>query len=170
MKKLLRRYLLRVYRVLKKWDQEEKYNTFRKKHNLHQTFRFNGEAILFYGAGELTIGENSYVGSHSTIQLEKGKSVFIGKNCRISHNVRIYTSSAIPDQDFANFHNLKKKSGDVIIEDNVWIGANVFINPGVTIGENAVIGANAVVTKDISPFGIYGGVPTKLIRNKRLGA
>lgn len=84
----------------------------------------------------------------------------------ISHNVRMYTSSAIADQDFS-FLPLKEKKGNIIIGNNVWIGANVFINPGIIIGDNSVIGANSVVTKDIPNNSIFGGCPAKLIRFKK---
>jgi maltose O-acetyltransferase len=83
----------------------------------------------------------------------------------ISHNVRIYSSSAVADQDFSN-NSIEIKYGNVLIGDYVWIGANVFIGPGVKIGNNSVIGANSVVTKDVEEFSIVGGVPAKLIRYK----
>lgn len=41
--------------------------------------------------------------------------------------------------------------GEVIIEDNVWIGEGVAVMPNVTIGKNSIIGANSVVTKSIAP-------------------
>ena len=91
----------------------------------------------------------------------------IGDNCKISHNVRIYTTSNFPDQDFNMKENVDIYSKDVVIADGVWIGANVFINPGVKIGENSVIGANAVITKDVPRNAIVGGVPAKLIRYKK---
>lgn len=166
MKGTFRRIFIRIYRALKRWEQSDRYESIKKKYEIHPSFRFNGEGILIYGDGNLVIGENSYIGGYSTIQISKGYTVRIGKNCRISHNVRIYTSSFAPDQDFSNFKGLAKHSGDIVIQDNVWIGANAFLNPGVTIGENAIIGANSVVTKDVEAFGIYGGVPAKLIRYK----
>ena len=52
----------------------------------------------------------------------------------------------------------------VIIGNDVWIGANVIILPGVNIGHGAVIAAGAVVTKDVEPYAIVGGVPAKLIK------
>ena len=53
--------------------------------------------------------------------------------------------------------------GEVIIEDNVWIGNNVCILGGVRIGMGSIIGANTVVTKDIPPYSIAAGVPAKII-------
>lgn len=54
--------------------------------------------------------------------------------------------------------------GDVIIGNDVWIGAEAMILSGVTIGDGAVIGARAVVAKDVSPYAIVGGNPARLIR------
>ena len=57
------------------------------------------------------------------------------------------------------------KSGTIIVEDEVWIGANVTILSGVTIGKCAVIGAGSVVTKDVEAYSIYAGVPAVKIRS-----
>ncbi len=54
----------------------------------------------------------------------------------------------------------------VVIGNDVWIGNDVRIFPGVTVGDGAVIGTGAVVTKDLKPYGIYAGVPAKLIRKR----
>src|SRR5690606_26962638 len=145
------------------------YDSYKNRYDIHKSFRFNGVHIKIYGEGRFKAGKNSYIGSFSTVQVYKGCNIEIGENCRISHNVRIYSQSAVSDQDFKSIDELKIKFGDVIIEDNVWIGANVFINPGIIVGENSIIGANSVVTKDIEPFSIVGGVPAKLIRYKKIG-
>ncbi len=146
-------------------DFTNKYNHYRVKYQLDKKFRFNGLFILFYGEGEIRGGENSYVGDYSTIYAHKGCKVVIGKEVRLSHNVRIYTESTVADQDFARKPHLQK-TGDVIIGDYSWIGANVFVNPGVKIGCNSVIGANSVVTRDIPDNCIFGGVPAKLLKQK----
>lgn len=52
----------------------------------------------------------------------------------------------------------------VIINDDVWIGAGAIIVPGVTIGKGSVIAAGAVVTKDVAPYTLVGGVPAKEIK------
>ncbi len=156
-----------IYQQLRTAETNRIYQDFRKRYAIHPNFKFNGKGINFYGKGQIICGENSYIGNLSTIQAADEYIVNIGNKCSISHNVRIYTTSAIPDQDFTINKQLIK-GGDVIIEDGVWIGANVFINPGITIGRNSVVGANSVVTKNIEPDSIYGGVPSKLIRKKKL--
>ena len=57
-------------------------------------------------------------------------------------------------------------NGDIVIEDDVWLGLNVCVMDGVTIGTGAIIGAGAVVTKDIPPFAIAGGVPARVLRDR----
>jgi maltose O-acetyltransferase len=118
--------------------------------------------IYIYGEGKMIIGENSYIGQYSSIQTGEKCYVKIGKNCQISHNVRIYTTT----MDAEEFLKGKKvyKYGNVEIGDNCWIGANVFINPGVKIGDFVVIGANSVVTKDIPSYSIAVGSPAKIIK------
>lgn len=68
---------------------------------------------------------------------------------------------------------LKKKldkesqySKDVIVEEDVWIGARVTLMPGVTIGRGSIIAAGAVVTRSVPPYSIWGGVPARHIRFK----
>lgn len=53
--------------------------------------------------------------------------------------------------------------GQVIIENDVWIGQNCLIMGGVTIHNGAVVGARSVVTKDVPPYAIVGGNPAKII-------
>ena len=153
---------------LKKTSLTENYSNFRSKYAIDDSFRFNGIDILFYGNGEIFCGKNSYIGNYSTIQAYDGNKVVIGNNCSISHNVRIYTSSNITDQDMNNNLLKIKKVGDVIIGDGVWIGANVFIKENIEIKNNVIVGANSVVITDLEENGIYGGVPAKLIRFKKL--
>ena len=144
-----------------------RYSAYRHKYDLADDLVFNGPDIRFYGEGHLVIGRRSHIGSYSTIQVKQGCSVSIDENCRISHNVRMYTSSHWANQDFSEAV-LRHKTGDITIGKHVWIGVNVYIGPGITIGENAVVGANTVVTKDVPAGAIAGGVPAKVIMSKDL--
>jgi len=46
---------------------------------------------------------------------------------------------------------------------HAFIGARSFIMPGITIGEGAVIGACSVVTRDVPPWSIVAGNPTRVL-------
>jgi virginiamycin A acetyltransferase len=54
--------------------------------------------------------------------------------------------------------------GDIIIGNDVWIGAKSTIMSGVKIGDGAVIGANSTVAKDVEPYSIVVGNPARHIK------
>lgn len=56
--------------------------------------------------------------------------------------------------------------GDIVIGNDVWIGYEAVIMQGVHIGDGAVVGTRAVVTKDVPPYTIVGGVPSKEIKKR----
>lgn len=160
--------LYSLFEFLKLKHTENIYKRYRLKYSISDSFKFNGQHICFYGDGQIILGRNSYIGDYSTIQSSLNYKVVVGENCSISHNVRIYTSSNVTDQNMNTSKNKQIKFGDVIIGNGVWIGANVFIKEGVVIGDNSVIGANSVVISDVQEYGVYGGVPIKFIRLKQI--
>lgn len=56
--------------------------------------------------------------------------------------------------------------GVIEIKDDVWIGANVTVLKDSVIGAHSVIGANSLVNKEIGEYGVYGGIPAKLIKER----
>jgi acetyltransferase-like isoleucine patch superfamily enzyme len=54
--------------------------------------------------------------------------------------------------------------GDIIIEDDVWLGVGVIVLSGVHIGTGAVIGAGSVVTRDIPEGAIAFGAPARVVK------
>lgn len=56
---------------------------------------------------------------------------------------------------------------DIVIEDDVWIGANVTILKGVTVHSGSVLAAGAVVNRDVPPFAIVGGVPARVLKYRK---
>ena len=127
--RLLSRNLLRVRSIY--WRMV--YRGYSATYRLDPTFRFNGSAIEFYGDGAIEVGPDSYIGSLSTVQVCAGHRVRIGRRCRISHNVRIYTQTVPSETDLRISEGIPVQA-DVEIGDGVWIGANVFIGPGISIG------------------------------------
>jgi len=47
---------------------------------------------------------------------------------------------------------------EVVIGNDVWIGANCIIFEGVTIGDGAVIAAGSIIRKDVPPYALVVGV------------
>jgi maltose O-acetyltransferase len=57
---------------------------------------------------------------------------------------------------------------ELVIADDVWIGARVIVLPGCKhIGKGAIIGAGSVVTKDVPDYAIVGGNPARVIKLRR---
>lgn len=54
--------------------------------------------------------------------------------------------------------------GDIIVENDVWIGAKSTIMSGVKIQNGSIVGANSVVTKDVPPYSIVVGNPAKVVK------
>ena len=54
--------------------------------------------------------------------------------------------------------------GDIIVDDDVWIGYGSTILSGVHIGQGAVVAAGAVVSHDVPPYAIVGGVPARILK------
>jgi len=144
-------------------------------------------AIVDSGA---TIGEGTHVwhfvhicsGAHIGRNCSIGQNVFIsnkviiGNNVKIQNNVSIYDNVEIQDDVFCgpsmvftnvvnprSFIKRKNEYLDTIIKKGATLGANCTIICGVTIGEYAFVAAGAVVTKNVSDFALYAGVPAKQI-------
>jgi maltose O-acetyltransferase len=88
--------------------------------------------------------------------------VLIGSNVRIAPNVKFHAAGHDPDDPL-----LMENGGDIIVGDDVWIGAGALILQGVHIGRGAVIAAGSVVSRDVPEHCIAGGVPARVIRAKR---
>jgi len=125
--------------------------------------------------GDVSIGKYTYVSSFADIR-GIGSATRIGNYCSVARGVKIMSSGQVHATDaISTFpfylldHDLKRadfmaRKGDVVIGNDVWIGADAIVMPGVRVGDGAVIGAGAVVTKDVEAFQIVAGVPAKQVR------
>lgn len=118
------------------------------------------------------IGENCNLGQNIVVSPE----VVLGNNVKVQNNVSIYTGVTCeddvflgPSMVFTNIINprsaIKRKDqySKTIVKRGVSIGANATIVCGITIGEFAFIGAGAVVLKDILPYALVVGNPSRQI-------
>jgi acetyltransferase-like isoleucine patch superfamily enzyme len=120
-----------------------------------------------YGAEGISIfdwqqGATLEIGNYCSIA--PGVTVLLGGNHRYN---RVTTYPFNIKNGFG--HNTEPdgySNGNVIIQNDVWIGYGVTIMSGVTIGNGAIVAANAHIIKDVAPYTIVGGNPAKLIRNR----
>ena len=108
---------------------------------LHDNVALSPNVHVGADAGRIEIGAHTAVGPGTVIRA--------ANHCIARKDVPIMHQGHVP--------------GQIVIEEDVWIGANCVITPDVRIGRGAVVGAGAVVTRNVAPFSIVGGVPAKLI-------
>jgi UDP-2-acetamido-3-amino-2,3-dideoxy-glucuronate N-acetyltransferase len=118
------------------------------------------------------IGENCNIGQNVVVSPE----VVLGKNVKVQNNVSIYSGVICEDDVFLGpsmvFTNVINPRSAVvrrgeylktIVKKGASIGANATIVCGNNIGEYAFIGAGAVVTKEVKPYALVVGNPSKQI-------
>lgn len=117
---------------------------------------------------KIRIGKNCDFGAFNHItcinEIVIGNGVLTGKWVTISDNNH-------GDTSIDNLHLRPKdrpviSKGKVIIGNNVFIGDKATVLSGVVIGEGSVIGANCVVAKNVPPYSIVVGNPSKILNNK----
>jgi len=110
----------------------------------------------------IEIGENTTFGGARIVNVGIDNSIHIGKNCLFSDHIEIWASdthSIFNDETLMINHEKP-----IVIEDSVWVGSRVIILKGVTVGQGSVIGMGSMVTKDIEPYTINVGNPSKKVK------
>ncbi len=118
------------------------------------------------------IGENCNLGQNVVVSPQ----VILGKNVKVQNNVSIYTGVICEDDVFLGpsmvFTNVINPRSAVVrrdeyvktlVEKGATIGANATIVCGNKIGKFAFIGAGAVVIREVKPYALVVGNPSKQI-------
>ncbi|BDX39601.1 N-acetyltransferase [Tenuifilaceae bacterium CYCD] len=118
------------------------------------------------------IGENCNIGQNVVVS----PGVTLGKNVKVQNNVSIYTGVICEDDVFLGpsmvFTNVinprsavnrKSEYMKTLVKRSATIGANATIVCGVTLGEFSFVGAGTVVTKDVKPYALVVGNPSRQI-------
>lgn len=69
----------------------------------------------------------------------------------------------VGDSDKNKEANPKLFDKDIIVEEDVWIGARVTLLYGAHIGRGAIIGAGSVIRSKIPPYSVVIGNPAKVV-------
>ena len=127
----------------------------------------------------VSVGEYTY-GNPEIMHWGEDAKLTIGKFCSIASQVVIFLGgehrsdwiSTYPfpakelEREWPNASQIREHpatKGDVCIGNDVWIGYGAVILSGVRINDGAVIGAHTVVTRDVSPYTIVAGNPSREI-------
>lgn len=125
--------------------------------------------------GSVEIGRfTSLNGPNLDIEAGSRSKVVIGSFCSLARNVSIQAENHRTDRVTSYFicRNVLEmpqaeesfSKGDIVIENDVWIGTQCVILSGAYISTGAVIAANSVVNGFIPPYAIAGGSPAKVIK------
>ena len=143
-----------------------------------------------YSPENISIGDNVRIDDFCILS---GK-ITLGSNIHISAYVALYGSMGIEFEDYSGisprstiysamddfggdfligpihperFTNVM--GGKVIVKKYCQIGCNCVVFPNIIINEGAIIGAMSLVNKNIQPWTINVGIPTKEIRKRSKG-
>lgn len=114
------------------------------------------------------IYENCGVNAHAKFVCTVGKFI-LKKNSSVGPNLTVITFNhkynklgQYPESE--NWGDLEAE--DVIVNEDVWIGANVTLCPGTVIGRGSIVAAGSVCVKSkyYPPYSIIGGNPAKFIK------
>lgn len=85
------------------------------------------------------------------------EKIKVGRNTVIGYNTTLLAHEYLITE---------YRLGDIVIGDEVMIGANCTILPGVEIGNGAIVSAGTLVHKDVPAGSFVGGNPMQLIYTK----
>lgn len=128
----------------------------------------------------ISYGEHTYF--HKTVDVDfvsGPHKLQIGKFCSVAREVLFMLHGEHVTDEFSTYPfqsmfddliDLPKSNtakGDIIIGNDVWIGARAVILSGVTIGDGAVIGAGSIVTRNVGAYEIHVGNPARFKRFRK---
>ena len=129
-----------------------------------------GNFVYLYRYGNLEAYDNGHICFGNNVSINKGfsivarKNILIGNDVIIGPNVMIYDHNHSFNSSGKPYRSQGYSSKEILIENNVWIGANVFISSGVKIGKNSVIAAGSIVVKDVDSNSLYAGNPAVFVK------
>jgi acetyltransferase-like isoleucine patch superfamily enzyme len=133
--------------------------------------RFDGKMNVSFAARYtrtpvVEVGSNTGLGHNCSFRV--GKSITIGRHCRIASGVIMFDIPGHPMDAAARMAGEPAPDEDVRpirIGDNVWIGQNCIIFPGVSIGDNSVVAMGSCVMTNVPPDTAVGGNPARAMKS-----
>ena len=174
-------YLVRYWRFL--------LLRLRHPHVVTEGFVFIGRRVELYarpGYGRLVLGRWVHLGDENRLRahegtLRVGDKVVLGRdntvNCYL--DVEIGDTTIVADWvyvcDFDHVYEdvtipIKDQGivkSPVRIGPDCWVGAKATVLRGSMVGEGCVLAAHTVVRGDVPPYSIVGGVPGRVLKDRR---
>lgn len=117
-------------------------------------------ATVNNGMGGVFIGARTLVGLSNVLigPLRIGNDVIIAQHVVFSGLNHGYFDVGQP------IRNQPCTTAEIVVGDEVWIGANCVITAGVRIGRHAVVAGGSVVTKDVPAYTVVAGNPARPLK------
>jgi len=149
--------------------------------------------MAYYGINHVKGLQRAHIGTGTrirpTVLMRDAERIFFGQYCRINHNNILWAGKrdAVirlgdhvitgPNVQIYAFHHGMERGlipmvdqpfgeQDVIIGNDVWLGAGAVVLPGVAIGDGVVVAAGSVVTRDLPSHTLCAGIPAVVIRER----
>lgn len=101
------------------------------------------------------------------VHLDGGAAgIIVGDGSRLASGVHMYAFDHGMSAD-QPIRDQPVRSQGICIGQDVWVGANAGITDGVHIGDGAVVAMGAVVTRDVANYAVVGGVPARVLGDRR---
>lgn len=139
----------------------------KRKLTVGPDFAVSPDAV-FSNPERIVIGARAQIGSrchlwagHGSGRIVIGDDALFGPDCLLTAaNYRYNDGHPVTRQ--------LMDEADVILGDDVWLGARVIVLPGARIGDGAVIAAGSVVRGEIPPMSVAAGVPARVVSQRRI--
>lgn len=120
--------------------------------------------LFFYERTSVTSGSKFIISPNG----EKGKFI-MKKHSGAAQGLTVVTGNHSIEPDVKKWmrdeldNRIGDEDRDIIVEEEVWIGANVTLLSGVVVGRGSIIGAGAVIRKNVPRYSIVFGNPAKVV-------
>jgi acetyltransferase-like isoleucine patch superfamily enzyme len=132
------------------------------------------------GKSHISVGRFTYGFENLSVrEWNEGAALKIGAFCSLANDITIFLGGNhrtdwITTFPFGHIYQDElggsdilghpSTKGNVVIGNDVWIGAGAIILSGVNVGRGAIVAAGSVVNKNVPPYAIVGGIPAKVIK------
>ncbi|WP_455669588.1 CatB-related O-acetyltransferase [Phocaeicola sp.] len=159
------RWICKFYYVRYKWRTEN-------RHNYTRCANLTTDSL--FPLSKVHVGKYTYGPLRVIAYSIYDANLYIGNFCSIASEV-CFLLGGEHDYHYLSTYPFKAmllgqdeavSKGDIIVEDDVWIGHSSIILSGVTLSRGTIVAAGSVIVKSTEPYSIVGGNPAKFIKKR----
>lgn len=122
----------------------------------------------FSNPERIEIGERCRIGARCTLWAGPGTGkIIIGDDVLFAPEVMI-TAANYRYNDGSPVTKQAMDEADVVVGDDVWLGARAILLPGARVGRGSIIGAGALVRGEVPEFSIAVGAPARVVGQRKV--